>query len=64
MVFVIVERTERLCITCYSAKFQASFSNLLRVITTSSTNLIRVVMNFFRCFANESEWMNDDDEAL
>jgi hypothetical protein len=22
-----------------------------------------VVMNFFRYFANESEWMNDDDEA-
>lgn len=64
MVFVIVERTERLCITYYSAKFQASFSNLLRVITTSFSNLIRVVMNFFRCFANESEWMNDDDEAL
>ncbi len=64
MVFVIVERTEQLCITYYSAKFQAFPSNLLRVITPSFSNLIRVVINFFRCFANESEWMNDDDEDL
>ncbi len=33
-------------------------------ISSFFSNLIRVIINFFRCFANESEWMNDDDEAI